>query len=108
MLDGADVRHFGWDLRFGFRLLRRAPTYTAIAVATLALGIGATTAVFSVFNAVIARPLPYKDPTRLVLVRSMQTILPSARTKAPTRSSGLSLGASNSWRGCSATPVCPA
>jgi predicted permease len=56
------------DLSFGFRLLRRSPLYTAIAVATLALGIGANSAVFSVVNAAIVRPLPFHDPNRLALV----------------------------------------
>ena len=91
-----DARSFLWveqrvkDVRHGARSLLRTPAFTAVAVTTLALGIGANTAVFSVVNAVLPAPLAYHDPERLVTILNTgrRTLCPP-----PTISTGASRAA---------------
>jgi putative ABC transport system permease protein len=73
------------DVGYSIRLLRRAPGFTVVALATLALGIGVSTAIFTIVDSVLLRPLPFPEPKRLVMIR-------------PTSGSRLSTGYLHDWR----------
>ena len=76
---GAWVRQFGRDLSYGARLLVKAPGFSVAAIAIIALGVGAVTAIFSVVYGVALKPLPFRDPDRLVNIWSTSSKLGAAR-----------------------------
>jgi putative ABC transport system permease protein len=70
------IESFFADLRYAFRILGKNPGFTSVAILTLALGIGANTAIFSIVNAVILRPLPYKDSSRTLTLHTKTAMFP--------------------------------
>ena len=95
---GARLDELGRDFRYGGRMLVKTPAFTTVVVLTLALGLGANTAIFSVVHSVLLRPLPYAHSERIV--RVVETIAPREGTAAPPRTTApLPAGALHELRG---------
>jgi putative ABC transport system permease protein len=79
----SNIKHSVSDLRFAYRQLIKNPGFTLVAVVALALGIGANTAIFSVVNAVLLRPLPYPEPDKLIRLREKTASFPNGSVSYP-------------------------
>ena len=84
---GAWIQQLRQDVRYGVRMLAKTPGFTTVAVLSLALGIGATSTIFSVLNAAVLRPLPFEEPDRLVAIREFDP--ERGRERNPTASTFL-------------------
>jgi len=80
---GSWLETFWQDLRFGARMLRKNPGFATVAILTLGLGIGANTAIFSVIRGVLLQALPFRDPSRIVLVRGTVSGRPTGSVSYP-------------------------
>ena len=94
------LEEFRDDVRFAVRQLRRAPAFTLVAALTLALGIGANSAIFALVDATLLRPLPFPDPDRLVMAwEHSADARPGTRSRRPTCATGtIAARPSTCWR----------